>query len=80
MNKDFRLWTKSCLHCQRNKVHRHMVSPPGHFPVTDAHVYLDIVGPLPPSYLLTCIDSFTRWPLAIPISDTSAESLARQFL
>ena len=36
-------------------------------------MYIDIVGPLPPShehfYLLTCIDCFTRWPDAFQMPD-----------
>ncbi|BHF62300.1 hypothetical protein SprV_0200528200 [Sparganum proliferum] len=87
MNSDIALWTKQCLACQKNKVHRHTFSPPSTFAVPDVrlhHVHLDLVGPLPPSrgytHILTAVDRFTRRPIAVVISDTSAENIAMVIL
>lgn len=87
MQKELRTWAKNCLQCQRSKIHRHTVSPPATFRLPDArfqNVHMDIVGPLPPSrgftHILTCVDRYTRWPMAVPITDTSAENVARNFV
>ena len=87
MNTDVRHWTRSCLRCQRSKIYRHTTTPLTTFNNPDVrfdHIHLDLVRPLPPSqgytYLLTCIDRFTRWPGAIPISDSSADTVAQAFI
>ena len=65
LSKQVRAWTKTCLDCQRAKVHNHIrasletfVIPPQWFD----HVQVDLVRPHPPSqgytYLLTVVDRF----------------------
>ena len=87
INADVRRWARSCIQCQRTKVHHHTVSPLHSFPKPDARfdtVHIDLVGPLPPSqgytYLLTCVDRFTRWPEAIPLTSITAEDVAKAFI
>ena len=87
INRDVSSWTRCCIACQRSKVHRHTKSPLVAFPASHArfhHVHADLVGPLPPSkgstYLLTCVDRFTKWPMAVPLSAPTSELVAQAFL
>ena len=77
----------TCLLCQRSKIQWHTVTPFSTFTTPDArfdHFHLDIVGPLPLSngftYLLTCVDHFTRWTEAIPKADFMAETVVNVFV
>jgi transposase InsO family protein len=84
INKDVSTWAKNCIACQTSKVQRHTKAPLSTFTVPPRrfdHINVDIVGPLPQSqgnrYLFTIVDRFTRWPEAIPLSETSTETCAR---
>nr|VZI40915.1 unnamed protein product [Spirometra erinaceieuropaei] len=87
MHKDLKAWTRACIAYQRSKIQRHNKAPIGTFPGPGArfsHVHLDIVGPLPLSngcsYLLTCVDRFTRWPEVIPLPDIAASPVVKAVL
>ena len=87
VNANVRRWARSCIQCQRAKVHKHSITPHSTFTIPDARfdiVHIDLVGPLPPSkgftYLLTCIDRFTRWPEAIPLTSATTKVIAQGFL
>ena len=84
INMQIGAWAKACIACQTSKVHRHVKAPLSTFNVPSRrfdHINIDLVGPLPPSqgytYLFTIVNRFTRWPEAIPLSDTSASTCAR---
>ena len=48
------------------------------------HVYVNLVGPFTPdrgfSHLLTIVDRTTRWPEAISITDTTADTVVQAFI
>ena len=85
IREDSSRWARECLPCQQAKVTRHVTPPIGTFEVPTRrfeHINMDIVT-LPLSngfkYLLTAVDRFTRWPIAVPMSDMTAESVVDAF-
>lgn len=71
MDREIRQWTRCCEPCQRAKVHHHTKSPNAPFPPLEHYfglLHLDLMGPQlflnGCEYLLTCIDCYTRWPVA----------------
>jgi len=83
LSTDVTAWAKSCLGCQRAKVHRHVQVPPQHIPVPSrrfSHIHVDLVGPLPASkgftHLFTIMDRTSRWPEAIPLNTTTTVDCA----
>jgi len=89
LKTDVKTWVDECTDCQASKVTRHTKRPLGELPCPSDRfltVHLDIVGPLAQDtntsnkYLLTMIDSFTRWVEVFPLTEITAESVCRAFL
>ncbi|KAK3895735.1 hypothetical protein Pcinc_000658 [Petrolisthes cinctipes] len=87
ISRDAGNWVRSCVPCQKSKVHRHTETGPGTFHQPQrrfAHIHVDVVGPHPPSdghrYLFTIIDRSTRWPEAIPMANATSTSCASSLL
>ena len=86
LRTDVSKWARECLDCQRAKVTKHTVPPIGEFEIPNKrfeHIIMDLVT-LPPSndfrYLLTMVDRFTQWPIAVPLADMTTESVVDAFM
>ena len=85
MGQDARRWIRSCLLCAKRKRTRHVGRGPLGSIVKGLPmrtVYIDIVGPLPQTdrgnvWILTMVDSFTRFPIAIALPNRQSTTVAR---
>ena len=85
MSKDIRKWLRACSGCSKRKTARPMGA--GLTEINQATrpwqtVGIDIVGELPLTersnkWILTMVDHFTRWPIAVPIPDRESSTIAR---
>ena len=87
MRRDVLQWAKQCESCATSKVSWHTTPPVIPIPVPMerfSHVNVDIVGPFTPDrdhrYLLTMVDRTTLWPEAVPIMETTAETVLHTFI
>ena len=85
LKQDVCKWARECLPCQQAKVQRHVVPPISEFvvpPKRFQHLHIDLVS-MPHSkgfnHLLTVVDRFSRWPVAIPIADINADTVVDSF-
>lgn len=85
--RDVAIFTRKCNACATSKIQRHNKAALKELPQPTArfqHVHVDIVGPLPEcdgmKYLLTVIDRYTRWPMATPMPNITADECTKVFL
>src|SRR5271155_3894027 len=85
MAHDAYRWVKSCSGCKKRKTPRPMrqgITEAVFATIPNQTVAIDIVGPLMETsagnqWILTMIDVFTRWPVAVPIPNRKAKVITR---
>ena len=87
-NEDMRKYCKSCKVCKLNKSYNEVKAPVLEHPEAShiwQRVHINLIGPLPVTaaknkYILTCIDSFTRFGICTAIPDKQMSTVARSFV
>jgi exodeoxyribonuclease III len=84
MYKDTKRWIHACTTCARRKTPRPMKAgePQALLPRAPGDWSVDVQGPLPITkdgnrYLLTMLDCFLHWGIAVPIPDTKASTVSK---
>ena len=88
MHRDVKQWVRSCLSCSRRKASRNWnlgLTEPTHAQHPFQVVGIDLVGKCLETsqgykWILTIVDHFTRWPIAIPLPDRKATTIANALL
>ena len=88
MTKDVRLVCAACEVCGRRGRGKPGQKAPMQTYISGApfeRVCVDVVGPLPTTrdgnkYLLVVVDTFTKWPEAVPVPDIQATTVARELV
>lgn len=84
MRGDIDRWIRSCMACRRRKTPRPLragITTPRQATYPNEVLAIDIFGPMHKStenhlWIITMMDQFTRWPVAIPIKDRTSDSVA----
>ena len=79
--------TRLCPICPKVKIHKHNVARIGTYGESSGrfkNLHADLYGPFPDNhgfkYLFTCIDRYTRYPVAVPLADTKTDTVLDAFL
>jgi len=90
LKDDVKRWCQECEPCQKCKVGRHVKRPLSELPCPSqrfTNVHIDIVGPLEQGcdgtnlrYIVTMVDSYTRWMEAVPVAEITAEVVCKVFI
>ena len=87
MNKDIRKYIVNCVLCrwEKAKVQQHPLQiteiPDGPFDEIAIHLVTECeTSTTGNKHILTVIDHLTRWPVAFPIPDKSADTIVATFI
>ena len=75
-------WTRACLQRKTPRPLRAGIKTPALATYPNETVAIDVIGPMHRStegnvYILTMMDQFTKWPVAIPIKERKSEAIAK---